>query len=61
LEEDLNYATSCGLIIRGTGGFDGVISTPSKNWKEKPKFIDKFKKILKKIIARIKTFLTMLK
>jgi len=50
LEEDLNYATACGLIIRGTGGFNGTVSTPSNNWKEKTKFIAKFKKILKVFI-----------
>lgn len=50
LEEDLNYATSCGLIIRGMGGFDKILPNSSTNWKEKIKFADKFKKILKVFI-----------
>ncbi|MFH1582238.1 MAG: cell division protein FtsA [bacterium] len=50
LEEDLNYATSCGLIMRGMRGSNRSLSISSSNWTEKTKFVDRFKKILKVFI-----------
>ena len=48
LEDDLNFATCCGLIVKANGGITDGSAVPSGNWTGSSKNIgNKFKKLLK--------------